>query len=126
LRPSGWHLSIVLILGALASWLAVRGCLDYNEVAGTDLTPRHIARIGLATLAGPAVGPVANPAAGEAPQARQWTAILLGTWFVSACPFLFVRRVVPWWVALSSWALFVTATLLWYFGAMISFGVFLS
>jgi hypothetical protein len=46
---------------------------------------------------------------GEAPLARRWTAILFTVLVVAAGPFLFVRT-----------------SILWFFGAMISLGVFLS
>lgn len=126
LKPGYWHLVIWLGLGATSSGMAVNGCLTYNEIAGTDKTPEHISRISAAVLAGPMVGPVANPAAGETPMARTWTAILFAVLLVAAGPFLFVRRLVHWSIALISWTAFVAATILWYFGAMISLGMFLS
>lgn len=126
LKPGYWHLGIWLALGAGASGLSVRGCLDYNEVAGTDKTPAHIVQISAAALAGPLVGPVANPGAGEWLEARRWTAILAVVLLLSAGPFLMVRRVVPLSVALIFWLGFVAASVLWFFGAMISLGVFLS
>jgi hypothetical protein len=126
LKLGYWHLAIWLAMGAAASGLTVRGCLDYNTVAGTDLTPEHIARISAAALAGPMIGPVANPGAGETPMAWRWTAILFAVLLVAASPFLFVRRIVPWAIALVSWLGFVAALVLWFFGAMISLGIFLS
>ena len=113
-------------LAAAASGMAVRGCQDYKVVAGTDKTPGHIVRISAAVLAGPLVGPIANPGAGEAPQARRWTAILFAVLLISAGPFLFVRRAVPLAIALICWMGFVAASILWFSGAMISLGVFLS
>jgi hypothetical protein len=126
LALSCWHLVIWLALGAAASGLAVRCCLQYNEVAGTDKTPQHILRISAAVLTGPMVGPVANPGAGETPAAWRWTAILFTALFLAAGPFLFVRRIVSVVVALVSWIGFVAASVLWYFGAMFSLGMFLS
>ncbi|MHB8969946.1 MAG: hypothetical protein ACYC3X_05035 [Pirellulaceae bacterium] len=44
----------------------------------------------------------------------------------AVAPALFVRRLVTWPVALICWLAFVAATLLWFYGAMISLMVFLS
>jgi hypothetical protein len=126
LKLGYWHLATWLALAAVATGLAVRGCLDYNVVAGTDKTPAHIVQISAAVLAGPMVGPVANPGAGEYRQAWTWTAILLTVQLVAVSPFLIVRRFAPWPIALICWAAFLAATLLWFFGAMVSLGVFLS
>lgn len=126
LKLGPWHLAIWLALAAAASGLAVHACLGYNSVAGTDKTSGHMVQISAAMLAGPLVGPVANPGAGERPQARTWTAILFTIWIMAASPFLFVRRIVPAAVALICWLAFVAATLLWFFGALVSLGVFLS
>jgi hypothetical protein len=109
LKLGYWHCTVWLGLGAAASAMAVSGCLNYNTIAGTDKTPGHIVQISAAVLAGPLVGPIANEGAGEAPQARRWTAILFTVLVVAAGPFLFVRT-----------------SILWFFGAMISLGVFLS
>ena len=126
LKLGYWPCAVWLGLGAAASGMAVSGCLDYNAVAGTDKTPGHIVPISAAVLAGPLVGPIANAAAGESPQAWTWTAILFTVLIVAAGPFLFVRRIVPVPVALICWMVFVAASILWFFGAMISLGVFLS
>jgi hypothetical protein len=83
-------------------------------------------RISLAVLAGPMVGPVANSAAGEASQARRWTAILFAVLCLANAPFVFVRRPVPISIALVCWTGFVGASILWFAGSMISLGVFLS
>lgn len=121
-----WHFASWLALATAATALAVHGCLDYNVVAGTDKTPAHIVQISAAVLAGPMVGPVANAGAGEYPQAWTWTVILFAVQFLAASPFLFVRRIVPFAVALICWTAFLAATTLWFFGAMISLAVFLS
>lgn len=126
LKLGHWHFAIWLAWAAAASSLAVHGCLDYNTIAGTDKTPGHIVQISAALLAGPMVGPVANPAAGETPQAWRWTAILFTILFMATCLFLFVRRIVPLAIALLCWMTFLAATILWFFGAIISLGVFLS
>lgn len=121
-----WPVCIWSALAALATTGAVHGCLEYNKIAGTDKSPAHIVQISAVTLAGPLVGPVANPGAGEAPQARLWTAMLFAVLFLATTPFLFVRRAVSIPLALMCWFAFVGATVLWFFGAMISLGVFLS
>jgi hypothetical protein len=58
--------------------------------------------------------------------ARRWAAILFGVVLVAAGPFLLVRRMVHWAVALPCWLAVVAAMILWFFGAMISLGFFLS
>ena len=122
-----WPLAVWMALAALASSFAVGGVLDYNTVAGTDKTSTHIIQISAAVLAGPMVGPVANSAAtNEIPDARRWTAILAGVLFAACSPFLFVHRLVSPILAVLCWTLFISGTLLWFFGAMISMGVFLS
>lgn len=126
LKLGCWHLAIWSGLAAAATGMAVRGCQDYNAIAGTDKTPEHIVQISAAVLGGPLVGPIANPGAGEAPQAWRWMAILFTILLLSAGPFLFVRRAVPLAVASICWLAFVAASVLWFFGAMISLGVFLS
>ena len=126
LKLGHWHLAIWLALAASASGLAVRGCLDYNSVAGTDKTPGHIVQISAAVLAGPLVGPVANSAAGKLPEAWRWTAILFTILLMTAVPFVFVRQIVPRAIAVMCWMAFVAATILWFFGAMISLGFYLS
>src|SRR5262245_48605756 len=57
LKPGVWHLAVWLCLATAASAMTSYGCLQYNEIAGTDKTPRHIARISAAALGGPLVGP---------------------------------------------------------------------
>lgn len=128
LRPGLWHAGVWLLLGALASALAVQGCRNYNEVAGTDKTEGHIAQVAAMTLAGPLVGPVANPGAGSesASTARRWAVILFVVQLAVFAPALFVRRPVAWPIAVLVWLAFLTATLLWFYGAMISLMVFLS
>lgn len=126
LKLGHWHFAIWFAFAAAAAGLAVRCCLDYNAIAGTDKTPGHIVQISIALLAGPIVGPVANPASGVAPEAWKWTGILFAALFVGASPFLFVRRIVSRTIGLICWVAFVATTILWFFGAMISLGVFLS
>jgi len=128
LKLGHWHLALWLAVASTASALAIRGCESYNEVAGTDKTPWHMIQISAAVLTGPMVGPVANSGAGAPAiaMAWQWSAILLVILLVATSPFLFVRRQVPVILALLCWATFLGATVLWFFGAMISMGVFLS
>lgn len=126
LRLGHWHFAIWLALAAASAGCTVYGCLEYNEIAGTDKTPRHIVQISAASLAGPMVGPVANPGAGETAGALTCTAILFTIQLIAASPFLQVRRIVPFTAALFCWTAFLGATILWFFGAMISLGFFLS
>lgn len=121
-----WPIAAWLALATIATGFTVHGCLEYNKIAGTDKTAGHIIQISAATLAGPMVGPVANPGAGEYPQARKWTGILFVVLLLATSPFLLVRRVVSIPIAVICWLAFLGATILWFFGAMISLGVCLS
>jgi hypothetical protein len=123
-----WHLVVWLVLGTGAAVLAARACVQYNEVAGTDKTPKEIAIISAAVFTGPMVGPVTNPAAGEEwnQSALRWTIGLLIIVLLSLCPFLFLRRPVHRAVAVISWIGFVGASVLWFFAALVSMGMFLS
>lgn len=133
-RKSNWralnlgHLPIAAwsALATIATGFAVHGCLEYNKVAGTDKTSAHVIQISAATLAGPVVGPVANPGAGEYPQAWKWTGILFVGLLLATSPFLLARRVVSIPIAVTCWLIFLAASILWFFGALVSLGVFLS
>lgn len=126
LRPGLFHLIVWFLVGIPAAVLSVLVCLSYNEVAGTDKTPLHIAQISIAMFSGPMVGPVANPAAGESPSAVRATVVLLVIFLVGTSPFLIVRRAVSKPVAIVAWTGFLAVTVLWFFGALVSLGVFLS
>lgn len=127
LKLTGWHLAIWLGLAACAAAMAVWSCLSYNEVAGTDKTPRHIAVIAVAVVTGPMVGPVANPGATGI---RDFTVglawILAGGVVAALVPFVLVKRPVSnWWFGLA-WGGFVVASVAWFFAGLVSLGIHLS
>jgi hypothetical protein len=127
LRLSLWHLGIWLGLAACAAAMSVSVCLSYNEVAGTDKTPGHIACIAVAVMAGPMVGPVANPGStGFRSQTVGLTVVLGGVLLVSLSPFVFRKAPVSKPVFAVVWAGFVLASVVWFFGAIVSLGAYLS
>ncbi len=127
LRLSTWHLMVWIVLAVLMSASVVQACRDYNSIAGTDKTPRHIAWIALAVVTGPDLGPVANPGAtGVRNQLPYWTGGLVALQLMSLIPFVSIRRPVHWAVVVLAWMGFVGATLLWFFAAGLSLGHHLS
>ncbi len=60
MRLSWYHLIAFVSFAAIAATIAVRACLIYNEIAGTDKTPLHIGTIALGVVMGPMTGPIAN------------------------------------------------------------------
>lgn len=122
------HLGIWLTVGFTAIGINIWTCLQYNVVAGTDLTKAEIAKVAVATLAGTLAGPVANPGAGaeEANVALWKGAELLFFVAISLIPFVLVRRPVSTFPALFAWCGFAVACILWNLGAIISLAVFLS
>lgn len=126
LRLSFWHLGLWLGLAACAAGVAVSACLRYNEVAGTDKTPAHIACIAVAVMAGPMVGPVANPGStGFRPQTLGLTAGLASVLLVSLSPFVLRKAPVSKPIFAVAWAGFLLASVIWFFGALVSLGVYL-
>ncbi len=126
LKLSPYHLVIWGLVGITAAAFALRGCLSYNEIAGTDKTPLHILQICTAVFAGPLVGPIANSGAGADREAVNWTLTLLVLVLVGLSPFLLVRRPVSKYVAASAWIGFLAVSVVWFMGAMISLAFFLS
>jgi len=126
LRLTRWHLGLWLGLAALAGGLSLWACLRYNEVAGTDKSPVHIATITVAVLAGPLVGPVANPHHANPfkipSSVITATLLLLGLQFLALAPFLFVKRAVSWVAFAAAWAGFIVAACAWFGAALISLG----
>lgn len=127
LRLTYWHLGIWLLLAALAGGAAVRTCLVYNSIAGTDKTPGHIALIAAAMMGGPMVGPIANPAAtGIRSFTFGLTLALFCGILLTLSPFVFVKRHVSTAVWTAAWSGFLVATCLWYLAALLSLGIHLS
>lgn len=122
------HLGIWLAVGSVAIGINIWTCLQYNVVAGTDLTKGEIAKVAVATLAGTLAGPVANPGAGaDEANIALWKGVeLLFFVAISLIPFALVRRPVSTIPALIAWIGFAVACILWNLGAIISLAVFLS
>ena len=127
LRLSVWHLVVWLTMATVHMGLVYKACLGYNEIAGTDKTPGHIALICLAALAGPWCGPVANWSGGvDVPSMAGLSAMLIGFQLLSLLPFVLVNRPVPLIAVIAAWTLFVFASGLWFFAGGLSLGFFLS
>ncbi len=125
LRLTRWHGVLWLTMGCVAAWMARDICLHYNTIAGTDLTGPHIARICLAVFIGPLTGPIANPGANEWPLACRWAFPLLLIQLASLVPFLICRKPVHPGLATIAWLAFAGASGMWFFGALLSLGLFL-
>jgi len=126
LRLTWWHLGLWLSLALVAGGIAVRACLRYNEVAGTDKSPVHIAVIAAAVLAGPLVGSVANPDGGGHGGTILITALLAAGVFGALAPFTFVKRPVSRLAFGFARAGFVLVSVVWFLAALISLGIYLS
>lgn len=120
-----WHGVLWLAMGCAAAWMARDICLNYNQIAGTDLTSPHIARICLAVFIGPLTGPIANPGANEWGLALRWGTPLLLIQLASLVPFLICRKPVHPALLFTAWLGFVGASGMWFFGALLSLGLFL-
>lgn len=130
LRLTWWHLGLWLGLAVVAGGLSLQACLRYNEVAGTDKTPAHIATITVAVLAGPLVGPVANPHPSNPFQIPLKlivaTLVLAGAQGLALLPFLVVKRPVPTALFGAAWVGFLAAAGLWFSAALVSLGIYLN
>lgn len=130
LRLTAWHLGLWLGLAAVTASIALPACLRYNEAAGTDKSPGHIAAITAAVLTGPLVGPVANPNPAspfKVPLSLIATTLgLLGLQGVSLVPFLFLKREVSTTAFAAAWAGFIAAAGVWFSAALVSLGFHLS
>lgn len=126
LRLTWVHLGLWLSLAAVAGVISLRTCLRYNEVAGTDKSPAHIAAITVGVLAGPLVGPVANPHPSNPlrvpPTIIAATGLLLGTQLLALAPFVLVKRAVSTAVFAAAWAGFIVVACLWFGAALVSLG----
>ena len=130
LRLTWWHFGLWLGLAMVAGGISLRACLRYNEVAGTDKSPAHIAAITVGVVAGPLVGPVANPSHSNPlrvpPAVIAATVLLLGAQVLALAPFVLVKRAVSTAVFATAWAGFITVTCLWFGAALVSLGTYLS
>jgi len=120
-----WHGVLWLTMGCAAAWMARDICLNYNTIAGTDLTSPHIARICLAVFIGQLTGPIANPGANDWGLALRWGTPLLLIQLASLVPFIICRKPVHLALAIAAWLAFAGASGLWFFGALLSLGLFL-
>lgn len=126
-KLTSWHLIVWLTFASVAAGMSVWVCVGYNEVAGTDKTPDHIALIAAAVMTGPMVGPVANSAAtGERQLAITVTAVLFCGLLISLLPFCLVKRPASKAILVLSWSGFVIMSALWFFSSMLSLAVHLS
>lgn len=125
LRLTRWHGVLWLAMGCTAAWMARDICLNYNQIAGTDLTAPHIARICFAVFFGPLTGPIANPGANEWALAWRWAIPLLVIQLASLGPFLICRKPVHPGLSVTAWLAFSGASGMWFFGALLSLGLFL-
>lgn len=127
LSLTGSHLKLWVAVAALAVAVAVSACLSYNQIAGTDKTPLHIAAVAVAMSLGPMVGPVANGGlSGGWVGMVPWTAALLVGVTASLAPFAFAGRPVrptAYWLA---WAGYLMMTLLWFASAVLALAFALS
>ena len=130
LRLTWRHLGLWLGLAVVAGGISLRACLRYNEVAGTDKSLAHIAAITVGVLAGPLVGPVANPSQSNplrvSPSVVTATVLLLGAQVLALAPFVLVKRAVSSAVFAAAWAGFIVVAGLWFGTALVSLGIYLS
>jgi hypothetical protein len=126
LRLTFLHLGLWLGLAMASAVIAVLACLRYNEVAGMDKTLPHIAAIATAVLAGPLVGPVANPDGGGHVRAIGLTAVMACSVLGSLAPFVFVKRPVSKLAFGFAWAGFILVSVVWFLSALVSMGMYLS
>jgi hypothetical protein len=130
LRLTWVHLGLWLGWAVVAGGISLWACLRYNELAGTDKSPAHIAAITVGVVAGPLVGPVANPHPSNPlrvpPTVIAATALLLGAQVLALAPFFLVKRTVSPAVLAAAWAGFIVVAGLWFGAALVSLGIYLS
>lgn len=127
MRFTRYHLLLWGVLWILSGLIAIRVCITYNEIAGTDKTPQHIAAIAIGTVFGPMVGPFANSGNIGAPiSVLVWTGALIATLVASALPFVWPQRPVARWIHGVAWCGFFVASAVWFGAAIFSLGYYLS
>lgn len=119
------HLIIVGIGWLLAASMTVKACLNYNQIAGTDKTPQHIAFVAAITPVGPLTGHFINSSAGGFQNGLQWFLILSPILVLAISPFLFLRREVGLVTQIAAWTGFVVGVGFWFFTSVISVGMYL-
>lgn len=127
MRLSRYHLIVFVSFAAIAATIAVRACLIYNEFAGTDKTPLHIAAIALGVVMGPMTGPFANSGEiGGPPLLILWTVILFVGLLATLSPFAFIKRQVSPGLHVLAWGGYLLACLAWFSSSIVSLGHYLS
>jgi hypothetical protein len=111
--------------------LSLRACLRYNDVAGPDKSPAHIAAITVAVLAWAAGQPGGEPGCltvqAAPPKVILATLGVQGLALLPALlPFLIVKRAVSTTAFVAAWAGFISAAGIWFGAALVSLGIFLS
>lgn len=129
-RPRRWIGCPLLIPWAAASLLAMllalMGCLNYNEVAGTDMTAGQIAQAVLGMNLGPFIGPVlASSGFGESFY-RYLVPLPTGLLLLAGILLLFLGRRPRPAVQVALWLVHILAALVWFASALLSLAFYLS
>ena len=80
----------------------------------------------VAVLAGPMVGPIANPYAGISRSTIFSMLIVTCGVILSLCPFVFVKRQVSNWSFGAAWSGFLIASAIYFIAAIVSLATYLS
>ena len=126
LRIGKRHLFIWLPLSLLAMASAAWACVEYNRVAGTDITPVGMARIAAAMNFGPFLGPLISGTGFREEFYRRMVPVPVVLLVIGWLPFLLVRRPVGRPVRVAAWALNLLAGFVWFASAGLSLGYYLS
>ena len=122
LKLTYWHLSIWLVMAAVAAAITFQACQVYL----TNKTPGKVAVTTVAVLAGPMVGPIANPYAGISRFTIVSMLIVSFGVILALCPFVFVKRRVSNWGFAAAWSGFLVASAIYFTAAVVSLGTYLS
>ena len=98
---------------------------DYNDLAGTDKTPRNFAIVAFSTPMGPLTGHLVNPNGGFA-FGMKWFLILCPILALAVSPFLFLRREVGRTTHIVAWTGYVIGVGFWFFTSVVSVGMSLN
>ena len=116
------HLIVVGVAWVAAATMVVNSCLIYNDFAGTDKTPWHIAIVALSTPMGPLTGHLINPSGGFA-IGMKWFLILFPILALAVSPFLCLRREVGRTTHFVAWTGYVIGVGFWFFTSVVSVGM---
>ena len=126
LRPLRALGFVWLPAGVLAMAVTLRGCWQYNSIAGTDLTRTHIAGVVASVHLGPFLGPLQSSSGFHEDFYRALVPIPVATLIAGWLPFVVVRRPVRWGWAVIAWTLCAAAAAVWYGAALLSLAFWLS